>query len=279
MREARSVSFEEVLLRFLDSAATAPAWSRQGGTRPLRALLAGRNRAERVHGGLALLDRMAPGAARALSRRLTRSRQLALAVDGIELLGFGGGATVFRCETPVGPRVLKVFRRSLGRPLDEQRAVAAYYAERHRTVAGWYERVPGLVVPTAFLILPGPFLGRPVAAAVQPLVEGPLRCFFADQDDDTALARLGSDRALALQFQGFARRTLEAYAREGRCLDLVGRENLMLVETGGRARLAIADCGILDAAGLERDAPARAQALAERIGRLESLLGRLGTPG
>ena len=278
MAQARSSSFEEILLRFLDSAATAPAWRRQGGTRPLRALLTGRNRLERVHGGLALLDRMAPGAVRAVSRRLARSRRLALAVDAIELLGFGGGATVFRCETPAGPRVLKVFRRSLGRPLAEQRAVAAYYAERYRTVSRWYEPVPGLVVPTAFLILPGPILGRPVAAAVQPLVEGRLRCFFSDQDDDTALAGLRSDRALAAQFQGFARRTLWIYAMERRCLDLVGRENLMLVETDGRARLAIADCGILEVASLERAAPERAEALAQRIGRLESLLGRLGSP-
>ena len=277
MAVTRSFTLEKMLLRCLDLAATAAAWKPHHDVPPLRTLVRGRRASERVHAGFALVDRMAPGAARALSRRVTSPRRLALRASSLELLGFGGGASVFRCDTPAGARVLKVFRRSLGRPLDEQRAVAAYYAERYRTVSRWYADVPGLVVPTAFLVLPGPFLGRPVAAAVQPLVDGATLCFFADQDDAAALARLRADRSLAADFARFATRTLALYAREGRCLDLVGRENLMLVEgPSGAPRLAIADCGILEVARLELAAPERAARLAQRIARLESLLAGLG---
>jgi len=260
-----------MLQRCLDLAATAAAWKPHGGVPLLRTLVGGRRPQERIHAGFALVDRFAPGAARAISRRVTDPRALAMQVGAFDLIGFGGGASVFRCETPAGARVLKIFRRSLGRPLAEQREVAAYYADRYRTVSGWYASLPGLVVPTAFVILPGPFLGRAVAAAVQPLVE-PRICFFADQDDATALARLRSDRALAQRFEAFGARTLEIYAKEGRCLDLVGRENLMLVDVTGRARLAVADCGILEVARLEIETPERARRLAERIARLESIL-------
>jgi hypothetical protein len=276
---ARSLSLEGMLLRCLDLAATAAAWRPHPGVPLVRTLVGGRRASERVHAGFALVDHVAPGAARAISRRIARSQPLALRVDALELLGFGGGASVFRCDTPAGARVLKIFRRSLGRPLPEQRAVAAHYADRYRTVARWYADVPGLVLPTAFLVLPGPFLGRPVAAAVQPLIEGIRLCFFADLDDAAALVRLRADRTLAAHFEVFTARTLEAYAKEGRCLDLVGRENLMLVEVAGRSRLAVADCGILEVARLEVEAPERARQLAERVARLESLLARLGAAG
>jgi hypothetical protein len=139
--------------------------------------------------------------------------------------------------------------------------------------------VPGLVAPSAFLILPGPLGGRPVAAVVQPLLTGRKRCFFEDLDADAALRLLSEDRALSQQFRGFARVTLECWRKGDRCLDLVGRENLMLLEVEGRERLAIVDCGIFELAAVRREAPDRYAALGERIGRLEALLGRLGAPG
>jgi hypothetical protein len=266
----------EIWLRCLDAAVTAPARGRRGGAGPLRTLLRGPRAFDRIPAALNLADALAPGLAAAVSRRLTDLRPLALAATAIEFLDFGSGGTVFRLATPAGPRALKVFRRSLGRPLAEQLEVAAYYAGRYRTVAGWYAGVAGLVAPSAFGILPGPILGRPVAAAVQPFLAGRKRCFFADQDAAEALERLRSDPALAEQFRGLARATLECFAKGGRCLDLVGRENLMLVESEGRARLAIVDCGVFELAAVRRDAPERYAALGERIRRLESLLARLG---
>src|SRR5262245_41091369 len=122
---AGSLTFERVLLLCLDLAATAAAWKPQHDIPPLRTLVGGGRASERIHAGFALVDRAAPGAARALSRRVASARSLSLRVRSLELLGFGGGASVFRCETPAGTRVLKIFRRSLGRPLAEQHAVAA----------------------------------------------------------------------------------------------------------------------------------------------------------
>jgi hypothetical protein len=268
----------ELWLRLLDAAVTAQARRRRPGMHPARALLAARRGFDRAAATVSLVDRLLPGSAGALARRLTSAAPLALAATAIEPLDFGSGTTVFRLATPAGPRVLKVFRRSLGRPLGEQRAVAAHYAGRHRTVSGWYAEVAGLVAPSAYLILPGPILGRPVAAVVQPFLAGRRRCFFGDLDSAEALGLLSADPALAQQFRGFGRVTLECWRRGERCLDLVGRENLMLVETEGRARLAIVDCGVFELPAVRREAPARYAALGERIAGLESLLARLG-PG
>ena len=266
----------EILLRCLDAAVTAPAHARREGARPLRTLLRGSRAFDRIPAALNLADTLAPGLAAAVSRRLTDLRPLALAASAIEFLDFGSGGTVFRLETPAGARALKVFRRSLGRPLAEQLDFAAFYAARYRTVATWYAGVAGLVVPSAFGILPGPILGRPVLAAVQPFLAGRKRCFFTDLDAAAALERLQGDDTLAEQFRGFARATLECWRNGGRIFDLVGRENLMLVESEGRERLTIVDCGVFDLADLRREAPERHAALGERIASLESLLARLG---
>jgi hypothetical protein len=274
----RGGDLRELWLRLLDAAVTAPARRRRPGTHPARALLGATRSFDRAGAAVNLLDRLVPGTAVALARRLTSAAPLALAASGIEPLDFGSGATVFRLSTPAGPRALKVFRRSLGRPLAEQREIAAYYAGRYRTVSSWYARVPGLVAPSAFLILPGPIGGHPVAAVVQPLLLGRKRCFFEDLDAAEALDLLSMDPILSEQFQVFAVKTLECWRKGERCLDLVGRENLMLLEAEGRARLAIVDCGVFELASVRRAAPDRYAALAERIGRLESLLGRLGTP-
>jgi len=266
----------ELWLRCLDAAVTAPARQRRPGARPLHELLRARRSFDRFAAAVNVLDRVLPGTARALARRLASHAPLALAATAIEAIDFGSGGTVFRLETPRGPRALKVFRHSLGRPLAEQRAVAAYYAGRHRAVSGWYAAVPGLVAPSAFLILPGPLLGRPVAAVVQPFLEGPKRCFFEDLDLAEALEMLSRDASLAQQFQGFASATLELWRKGERCLDLVGRENLMLRAAHEGQRLAIVDCGLFELPALRHEAPARYEALAERVGRLEALLARLG---
>ncbi len=265
----------EFWLRCLDAAITAPARQGRRGARPLQELLHTRRRFDRVAAAVNVVDRILPGTAATLARRLADPAPLALAATAIEVVDFGSGGTVFRVETAVGPHALKVFRRSLGRPLAEQRAVAAYYAERYRTVAGWYAALPGLVTPSAVVILPGPILGRPVAAVVQPFLEGRKLCFFDDLDAASAVALLGSDETLAEQFRAFATITLELWEKGERCLDLVGRENLMLLGSPGRQRLAIVDCGLFELPAERRRAPARYAALGERIRRLDALLAHL----
>ena len=274
--DRRGGGLGEAWLRLLDAAVTAPARRRRPGADPVRGLLRASRSFDRAAAAVSLLDRWLPGGVDALARRLTSAAPLALAATAIEPLDFGSGTTVFRLETPAGPRALKVFRRSLGRPLAEQREVALHYAGRHRTVSDWYAAVPGLVAPSAFLILPGPIRGRPVAAVVQPWVAGRQRCLFEDFDADGALDLLSGNPQLAEQFRGFARATLGCWRRGRRCLDLVGRQNLMLVESEGLFRFAIVDCGLFELVAVRREAPARYAALGERIGRLETLLARLG---
>ncbi|MBE0528829.1 MAG: pantoate--beta-alanine ligase, partial [Thermoleophilia bacterium] len=79
---------------------------------------------DRVAAAVNVVDRLLPGSADALARRLADTAPLALAATAIEAVDFGSGGTVFRVETPAGPHALKVFRRSLGERTPEQRAVA-----------------------------------------------------------------------------------------------------------------------------------------------------------
>jgi len=267
-----------LVLRCFDAAVTAAAPRRLDADAPqlLRALLLRGRAFDRIPAALGLLDRASPGAARALSRRLYGLAPLALAASRIDFLDYGSGGTVFLLRTPAGPRVLKVYRRSLGRPHAAQREVARYYAERYRTVAGWYADAEGLVTRSAFAILPGPILGRPVAAVIQPYLEGRKLDFFEDLGEEALLARMRADAALARAFRAFADRTLALFAQRERCLDLVGRENLMLVEHGQRTRLAIADFGVFELPALRAEAPERFATLAERVDRLAALRSRVG---
>jgi hypothetical protein len=266
------------VVRWFAAAGTAAAPRRldAGAAHLLRALLLRGRAFDRIPAALGLLDRASPGTARAVSRRLYGLAPLALAASGIEFLDYGSGGTVFLLRTPAGARVLKVYRRSLGRPLAEQREVARYYAERYRTVAGWYAGAGPVVTPSAFAVLPGPILGRTVAAVIQPYVAGRKLDFFEDATEDEMLSRLRADAALARSFRAFADRTLALFAQGERCLDLVGRENLMILEEGAHARLAIVDFGVFELPALRSRAPERWAALAERIDRLGALRRRLG---
>lgn len=265
----------QVLYKALDAVLTTPLRP----PAPLgEALRAGTAHYARVGALVGLLDRLRPGLAQALSRALMRTGQLPLAHQQVELLGYGSGATAYLVEHEAGRAVLKVYRRSLGQPPIGLARIAQEFQTKYKTVAGWYNGRHDLVPPAVVLILAGPLAGLSAVALLQPYVAGPRRDLFLDFSDDELCALFGREPTLRDEFLAFAGRTLRVYRQEGRCVDFVGRENVVVVGDD-RPRLRVLDNGIFNLAALAESAPGTAALVTQRLSRLQQLQSRVEGDG
>jgi hypothetical protein len=235
---------------------------------------------DRVGAAVHALDRLFPGAAGGLSARLLGSGEmLPLAFDSIRLLGYGSGATAFLLRRGEERLVLKVYRRSLGRPPRQLARVAAELAAKVRTVAGWYGRPYGLPLPGHHLILRGPLRDAAAVALVQPFVAGEKRDLFQDATDDELLSLAAADPDFGRRLAFFAARTAEIARQEDRCLDFIGRHNVALARQGDGWALRVLDYGALDLKTLPARSPKVAAQVAGRLARLQRLAERLEPAG
>jgi hypothetical protein len=265
-----------LLFRSLDAAVTACLRPTMDFTATLREMLNPRtSNYKRVADAVNLVDRVLPGASRALSILLTRSPLLPFAGIRPELMSYGSGATVFFLRHSGGDKVLKVYRQSLGRDLQGVMEVVKLYQGKYETVQGWYSGRVRLVPPAQFLIIHGPILNRPAAAILQPYIHGEKRDMFEDFTDEELLRLLRADASLAEQFIFFVRETWRIYVARGLCLDFVGRDNLMLVNEAGRWSLLIVDNGIFEPDALRQKAPETVTEIERRMRRLLWLLQQL----
>ncbi|RPJ77162.1 MAG: hypothetical protein EHM24_00665 [Acidobacteria bacterium] len=253
----------------LDALLTAPLGPRQRAGTLAGVLLRPRSSNYRRLSALSsLLDRLTFGR---LSRRLSSSlldlRHFPLRAQRVTPLAHGTGSTVFLLETGTNRAVLKVLRRSLCRPAREAMQIAAQFQQQHERLRQCYAGVDRLVVPSAFLVLHSPLMGAAAAGVVQPYVPGKKHDIFLDYTVHEAVELLGHHPALREQWLGFSRCFLESM-QTGACFDLVGRENLMLVEHEGAMALKIADNGMFDLETLRTRSP-------ERLARLQSHVQRL----
>jgi hypothetical protein len=168
-----------------------------------------------------------------------------------------------------GDAVLKVLRRSLGRDtvsvFQEAREAQAVY----RRIATLYAGAD-LVLPTRYLVLQAPLLGRPAAASLQPCLSGGMRDVF-DHAEDELLDLLRQDVALREQFLFFVRRTVESARGTHSCIDLVGHDNLLIVPTPEGPRMRLIDFGVMRLDDLLTRRPAVARELRRRLARLVRL--------
>ncbi len=264
-----------LLYRSLDAAMTASLRPRRGALRHLKSLLDPRvSNYDRVASLVGLCDAIVPGTAERATRTICRPVKLPLDFERMDLMAYGSGSTVFGLEGPGGRRVLKFYRRSLGRGRASLEELAGWYRGKYETMRAWYAEAPDLVWPSEFLIVPGPIRGRPAVACLQDRLEGPLRDFFQDFTDDELVELFRGDDGLRSRFLVLARRTVEIRRRESLCPDFLGRHNLALAGRGPQRRLILTDYGIFDLR--DRRQSGRAAARLERcVDRLESLLGRV----
>jgi len=217
-----------------------------------------------------LVDRLRPGFAERAARRLIRFKHFPLHGYQISLMAYGSGATVFLLEKGQERKALKVFRRSLGQPVKRVLEVAREFQEKHTTLTTWFNQADPVVIPSSFLVLHGPLLGERAAAVLQPYVAGRKHDLLLDFTVEEIVQAGQEDALLARQVIDFSTNLFKAMERTGRCFDLVGRENLMLVETnGGKLRLTIADNGMFDVEHVRRSSPALYEQLQSRLQQLK----------
>lgn len=257
----------------LDALLTAPLTPAETARERIRLILRPRSSNYRRVSALSnLLDYVAPGrVSRRLASALIDLRHFPLAVARVEVLAHGSGSTVFLIDTGSRRMVLKVLRRSLARPARQAVQVARDFQRKHLRLRAVFNGADEVVVPSLFLVLHGPLLGAAAAAVLQPYVEGRKQDIFLDYSVDEAIALLRRTPQLGSQWVGFAQRFLRSMEETGICFDLVGRENLMLVEYEGKLSLKIADNGVFDVGALSVQSPARHAQLQAHIDRLRQI--------
>jgi len=223
---------------------------------------------ERLRRCMRLLARLAPRASAGIEGRLWRPERLPFADGRVELVGYGSGATVFRVACPDGPRILKVYRRTLGRSQGALRRALREYRGKYERASRWFGDV---VLPSSYVLLHAPLLGTPAVACIQAYV-GERRDLLRDHTDEELLAELERRPMLRRRFVAFARATIEQRAREGAVVDFLGEGNLVIAGTGDDARLVLLDYGIFERGGVSPAVERRIQAA---LARLERLLAAL----
>ncbi|MCI0399037.1 MAG: hypothetical protein L0332_34425 [Chloroflexi bacterium] len=226
---------------------------------------------ERVAAWINLMDTLIPGFARRVSAGLTNSSRFPFASAEVQLMSYGSGATVFLIKRPDGDWVLKIYRRSLGKQAHSLAQIAQFFKVKYETVCAWYNGRFNLVPLAHFLILHGPIFGSPAAGVLQSYIHGEKKDFFQDCSNADLLHLMCTHEGLRAQFLFFTERTLDIYQQHGLCVDFLGRENLMLVNDGGRWQLLVVDNGIFNLESLRRSAPAVYGQLTARLERVSYL--------
>ncbi|NLG98886.1 MAG: hypothetical protein GX491_16140 [Chloroflexi bacterium] len=229
----------------------------------------------RISSFVSLLDSILPGTALGFANALYGLDRFPVKGYQISLLGFGSGATVFLLENERERKVLKTFRRSLGKPLRTVLQVAKEYRQKYCENVRWFNNRYEVVVPSAYLILHGPLLGATAAAVLQPYIEGRKMDLFEDFTEDEAVQLGQSDPIFRLQLLDFSQQLFAMLREKEVCFDLVGRENLMLVETREGIRLKIADMGVFNVAAVRENSPALYRRFQEHLARLRAIQDRL----
>lgn len=222
-----------------------------------------------------LVNRIVPGIADRLCSWMHQNNRFPWLSTDIKLIASGSGAAVFRLGGEYGDKVLRLYRRSLGKNSSGLLETARYYKRNYETVLSWYGSMPDLVLPMEFMVLEGLPLIGPVAASLQPYICGNKHDLFEDYSDDELWSLLEANDHLRHQFIFFAKQTICQWSERKVCYDLLGRENVMLVNEAGNYRLYIVDVGLFKLDKVARKYPEKISQIEQRVNRLAALYERL----
>ncbi len=230
-----------------------------------------KSRYKRTISVVRLVDRVIPRASDRLSRLMYKNNHFPWSAVDIDLAAFGSGSAVFKVNGQGDDKALRIYRRSLGKSLPGVLEIARYYKRNYETVHSWYGGSAGFVLPMDFLVLYGLPFSNPVAASLQPYIHGLQQDPFEDFSEDELIRLLQRNERVSEQFIYFARQTISQWEGQKRCFDLLGNQNLMLVNQGGNYRLCIADVGIFDLDVIAKKHPQKMEKIKQRMDRLVCL--------
>jgi len=273
LHEDIRASLSTLTIRVLEGMMIAPVMAQRSARASLRGLRSPRvtNRERTAH-LVNLADAIVPGLAGVVSKKLYRTHLLPFADQHPQLIAYGKGSTVFLLNTDRGAKVLKVYRRSLGKRGEDLFGVLDAYRAKYNMICEWYNGPFNLVIPSSFLIVNGPVLNQPVAASIQPHIGASKSDLLQDHTDAEIVRMMRENAELREQFIYFASRTLYVYSNYGIVLDLLGYENIVLINDEGRQDLLILDPGVLSIERLQKQRPAKVHTIRQVMVRLESLL-------
>lgn len=274
MRKFITFVRSRLIYRTFDAAMTAPLLPQESLVVQIKAILSPElSNYRRVSLLIRLIDHVLPDISKRLSQALFSVDSLPFATTHLELMNFGSGATVFWFKSGDHHYVLKVYRRSLGKSRTTQQEIALYFQKKYDTISSWYEG--HFIIPSYYLILHAPLRQTHAVAALQPYIRGPQCDFFKDLTNGQILLLLSMSKRLRQQFIFFAKRTLEVYAKQGLCMDFIGRDNLLLIgqkENAYQLNLMALDYGIFDVTIMKQKSPKLLAAIEAHIARLDYLL-------
>ncbi len=262
-----------VLYKVMDAVLTAPLYPRQTFGKYLRTVLSNNaSNSQRVALTINLADQLVPGISFRMSNSLISAAHIPFAARRILLMGFGSGSTVFLLDAPGGLKVLKVFRRSLGKRNKRLSAIAGEFHRKYQIVSDWFRHENFQIVPPAvFLILQGPMLGKPAAATLQPFIIGEKRDLFQDFQDDELLNLCWGNPKLKEQVTFLAEKIIEVAKTELLCVDFVGRNNVVLVRDHTGCRISVIDNGIFNLERIQSTKPIVYSQVMAKIERLRRI--------
>lgn len=250
-------------------------------TRPLKtteaylweALVPRTSNFDRVGALVRYLTIVAPRWMARLQRRLEQPDELPLRTSNVTPFAFGKGSSCVSLEGT--PRILKIFRASLGQDVRSLVAMARQLEDDYDTLRRWYAEVPDLFPHTVHVVLRSPLRGVPAAARIQERVWGPSRDLLLDFRDDDLVDLLRSSPSFGGSFRAFAAATRRAWDDDGRFLDMIGPDNVIVVQPTVEPQLRVIDFGIMDVEEKRLKVPRIFRQAAGIVKRLEGIAARI----
>ena len=227
---------------------------------------------------VSFVDKMIPGSASSLSHWMCRKNYFPWVQVDMQLIAFGSAAAVFQLNWNKSVKVLRIYRKSLGKSPAGLLETAQYYENNYKLLLDWYCGPLDLVLPMEFLVLQGLPLIGPVAASLQPYVQTEGKDIFEDFADTDFMKLMEANPFMRNQFLFFAEQTMRQWDERKICYDFVGRENLVLVKKGREYRLKIVDIGFFKFDLPEHTHPGKVAQMEQHIQRL-MLLYQLAKSG
>lgn len=180
---------------------------------------------------------------RLFNKDLWKNLPFAFDIDSIEDFTDGNVKLVFKVNFKNGKSyVIKLNKYTIGIALADLHDIALLDKCEYDEVMRWYGDLD-IVLPTSFLVVNTPFDSLPAAASIQEFQTATMFDIFeyiASSNDVFCQMSLYPD--FAYQLYQYAKRTLDIYNNRHRCMDIMGRKNIVILcEQDGSPKLKILD--------------------------------------